>query len=125
VLFVSFHAGVMGPILDLANRSLEFALHLLGNSFHLKARIAEPLARFLLRASCHLIERTVQSICIHLSTSVDTTVMVSKDALEINSSALTVPRSASRPKMHAAELVCSAAWCCAAHLLVGVAAVMR
>ena len=123
VLYAVFHAGVIGPILDLAKGIFKFALHLLGKAFQLEARIASPLARFSLRTSHHLIERTVQSVLIHLPTSVVSTVLVSNDALELNSSARADPESTFRPKcMRAAELVCSAAWCCLAHLLVRVAA---
>lgn len=77
-----FRDGVIGLILDFAQSALKIPLRLLGNALHLEPRIAGQLARFSLRASNYFIQRSVQSIFVHLPTSLDSTVAASKNSLK-------------------------------------------
>jgi len=82
-----FLVGFFDDILCLAPGILKLALHLLNHAFDLKFAIACPLASLALCGSSNLIQCTFHSILIHKSTSVDSILVMSIEALEYSSSA--------------------------------------
>jgi hypothetical protein len=84
--------GITHRIFRLAPGIFNLALCLLNHSFNLKLRIACQRTRFALGASRNFVDRSLHSILIHSSTSLERTLVDLINAQEYDSSAHTFLR---------------------------------